>query len=177
MKNLQAAKTIRNRSNGENSKYGAAGMHETRLKVLRVLEGGGEMDTTTLATRADITRRAASAHIQRLLKLGILCERNELRHGRGPRYQRFVWRSEVPLPATVENKLDSTRWPCAKSEVQDAFRAMIAVSTQRAPVPYANAVTFAGLEPVGRRYGDADNDNFRFGEAANDSETATTQHN
>ncbi|MGF6663834.1 DNA-binding transcriptional ArsR family regulator [Paraburkholderia atlantica] len=137
--------------------HGAASTHETRLKVLREIERGGEMDTATVAQKAVVSHRAAGAHIRRLLDAGVLCERDEIRHGRGPRHHRLVRRSEMPLPNEVTVALDKDWWPVADFNLCDAFRSMVSVDRAK-PVPYDAVLLFVGLQPVGKAFCMAAND-------------------
>ncbi|MFC5428346.1 winged helix-turn-helix domain-containing protein [Paraburkholderia denitrificans] len=142
---------------GKYGKHGAAGTHETRLKVLREIERGGEMDTATVSQRARVSHRAAGGHIRQLLDYGVLIERFEERQGRGRHKHRFVRRSDMPLPKEVEVALDKGWWPVADFDLYNAFRSMVSVD-QAKPVPYGAALFFVGLQPVGKAFDTAAND-------------------
>jgi len=98
-----------------------------RLKVLRAVERGGEIDSREISRAAGMTMKAVLDHVRALVKQGYFTERVEEREGRGPKYHRYVSRSALRLPVELENAIDSDWWPYADAVVVRAMHSMVSV--------------------------------------------------
>lgn len=98
-----------------------------RLKVLRAVERGGEMDSRAISRAAGMTIKAVTNHVSALIKQGYFTPRIEELEGRGPKYRRYVSRSTLQLPAMIENAIDRDWWPYADAVVVGAMRSMVSV--------------------------------------------------
>ncbi|MEX3924381.1 winged helix-turn-helix transcriptional regulator [Paraburkholderia sp. BR10936] len=109
--------------------WGQCGPHESRLKVLRVIERENRPVTNgEIAALAGLTQRAVRSHVDRLVDSGVLVHSTiNVKAGLGTKDIRIVWRSDAHLPCEVEDVLDAGWWPAADPVVCHAIRGMVLV--------------------------------------------------